>query len=314
MTVYTQPEIITETGEIVKTDDAWERHKRIVGYRNLAEKTFLALGEELYHFEDLKQYTDLGHPTFESYLADPDVDIARRTAFVIKGIYKKYVMELQSASDALLPVGYNKLEVMRPHMIENNVDEWVIKAATLSRSDLKIEIDKAFPPPPPPPLPEGEFRVIYADPPWQFDNSGFDQSAASHYSTMSTEDICKLEIPAGDHSVLLMWATNAMLEDALEVIKAWGFNYKTNMVWIKDKGPSIGWFITSRHEHLLIATRGEGMHPDYKPLSVITGEVTKHSKKPNSVYELIERMYEGPYLELFARNKRDGWESWGNEI
>ncbi|MHC4361450.1 MAG: MT-A70 family methyltransferase, partial [Planctomycetota bacterium] len=152
------------------------------------------------------------------------------------------------------------------------------------------------------------------DPPWQFDNSGFDQSAAAHYPTMSTDEISKMEIPAADHSVLFMWATNAMLEDALQVVEVWGFDYKTNIVWVKDRGPGIGWYVTSRHELLLIATKGEGMHPVHKPISVIDGEVKRHSKKPDKFYGLIEGMYDGPYLELFARNKRDGWESWGNEV
>lgn len=138
MSVFTH--IVTEQGELVRVDGAWERHKRIVGYRNLAEKTFLALGEELYHFEDKKQYKDLGHDTFESYLADPDVDIARRTAYMLIGVYDTYVNKYASASDALLKAGYTKLDVIRPHVDESNVDEWVHKAATLSRSDLKKEI------------------------------------------------------------------------------------------------------------------------------------------------------------------------------
>jgi N6-adenosine-specific RNA methylase IME4 len=166
------------------------------------------------------------------------------------------------------------------------------------------------------PLPEGKYRVIYADPAWQFDNAGFEQSAEKQYPTMSTEEICNLKIQEkiGKEAVLFLWATNAMLEDALEVTKAWGFQYKTNLVWIKTKGPSIGWFTKSRHELLLIATKGEGMHPKEKPQSWFKGEVTKHSKKPEHIYQLIEQMYDGPYLEMFARQTRKGWSSWGNEI
>jgi len=165
----------------------------------------------------------------------------------------------------------------------------------------------------PPEIPTGQYRVIYADPPWQFDNSGYDQSAAAHYPTMSTDNIEALQIPSADNAVCFLWATNAMLEDALEVMQAWGFNYKTNFVWIKETGPTIGFYTTSRHELLLIGTRGEGMLPEVRPISVLTGEVTEHSRKPEKVYELIESMYDGPYLELFARNARPGWEAWGNE-
>jgi len=166
----------------------------------------------------------------------------------------------------------------------------------------------------PPPMPTGEYHVIYADPPWQFDNSGFDQSAEAHYPTMATEQISQLEIPASANSVCFMWATNAMLEDALEVMRAWHFDYKSNLVWIKETGPTIGFYVVSRHELLLIGTKGEHMLPEVRPISIIKGEVTIHSKKPASVYDLIESMYDGPYLELFARLKHsDNWDIWGNE-
>lgn len=166
------------------------------------------------------------------------------------------------------------------------------------------------------PLPEGKFRVIYADPPWQFDNEGFEQSAEQQYPTMPVKTICDMKIreKVGEKAVLFLWVTNAFLEEGLKVCKEWGFEYKTNMIWIKDKGPTIGWFTQSRHEMLFIATKGEGVHPKEKLNSWFEAPVTKHSKKPEKVYDMIERMYEGPYLELFARNKRKGWQSWGNEI
>jgi len=167
------------------------------------------------------------------------------------------------------------------------------------------------------PLPEGRYRVFYADPPWQYDNSGLEESAESHYPTMATDDICAMPIQdlAAEQSVLFLWSTNAFLEDALRVCKAWGFSYKTNLVWIKDRGPSIGWFCQSRHELLFIATRGSGVHPEEKPISWFRAENGKHSKKPECIYGLIEKMYPtGPYLELFSRAKYKNWEAWGNEI
>jgi site-specific DNA-methyltransferase (adenine-specific) len=169
---------------------------------------------------------------------------------------------------------------------------------------------------PKPELPKGIYKVIYADPPWQFSNSGLAESADSHYSTMPTDDICAMPIKklCCKDTVLFMWATNAMLEDALRVVKAWGFNYKSNLVWIKDKGPSIGWFTVSRHELLLIATAEGNLHPTEKVNSWTKAEVSKHSKKPEVFYTIIEKMYNGPYIELFARNKREGWGSFGNQI
>jgi N6-adenosine-specific RNA methylase IME4 len=165
----------------------------------------------------------------------------------------------------------------------------------------------------PPPIPTGDFRVIYADPPWQFDNSGFDQSAAAHYPTMPTDKIMQLQIPSADNSVCFMWATNAMLTDAFEVLQAWGFEYKSNFVWVKETGPTIGFYTTSRHELLLIGTKGSRMLPEVRPISIIRGDVTEHSRKPENVYAMIESMYDGPYLELFARVRHEGWTIWGNE-
>jgi len=168
-------------------------------------------------------------------------------------------------------------------------------------------------------LPSGVFNVIYADPPWQYDNSGFEQSAQSHYPTMSNEELYdmaeKLNPVVANPAVLFLWVTNPFLWVGLQLCEAWSFEYKTNFAWTKSKGPSIGWFNKARHELLFIATKGEGMHPVEKPNSWFEGEVTKHSKKPETTYKMIERMYPNQkYLELFARNKREGWESWGNQV
>ena len=309
--------IDSRTGEMVVADDAWERHQRIVSLRNQVEISFLQLGEELYWFEELKQYKDLKFPTFEAYLADPEVDIGRSTAFRAKAVYRHFVMSLKSPPGGLLEAGTKKLEMLIPYTDAVNVGEWVSKAAALSRSDLKLEIEEAFKSQDSPPLPEGKYRVIYADPPWQYDNSGFDQSAAAHYRTMPTDEICELPVPAlvGDECVLFLWVTNTFLQDGLDVLKAWGFDYKTNLVWVKDRGPGIGWFVRTTHELLLIGTKGQGVHPKEKPNSVIVAEVSRHSKKPDLVYEMIERMYEGPYIELFARQQHsDQWDVWGNEV
>lgn len=169
-----------------------------------------------------------------------------------------------------------------------------------------------------PPIPAGTFRVIYADPPWSYSNSGFEQSAASQYDTMTTEAISAMKIPAAPDSVLFLWATVPLLPDALAVMAAWGFTYKSGFVWVKNRGPGIGWFLTTKHEHLLIGVRGEVGHPTAKPDSVVQLPATQHSRKPDEFYGLIEGMYGNAqadtHIELFARRKRDGWTSWGNEV
>lgn len=167
------------------------------------------------------------------------------------------------------------------------------------------------------PLPEGIYSVIYADPPWQYGNVSFMETAGHHYSTMQLEDICELPINklANDETVLFLWATNPLLFEALQVLSAWGFQYKTNIAWVKDRGRGVGWFLRSRHELLLIGTRDNTPHPKYRPDSCfIQKRPQRHSQKPNRAYEIIERMYPGKKIELFARTQRDGWEVWGNEI
>lgn len=167
------------------------------------------------------------------------------------------------------------------------------------------------------PLPVGKYRVLYADPPWQYDNSGLDQSAAAHYPTMAVGAICALPIGdlCTDESVLFLWATSPLLPEALQVLAAWGFIYKACMVWYKDRAPGLGWFLKTNHELLLIGVCQKTPHPKEKPYSIQSAEVGKHSEKPKLFYDLIESMYDGPYYELFIRGiPRKGWEGWGNEL
>ena len=167
---------------------------------------------------------------------------------------------------------------------------------------------------------DGIYRVIYADPPWQYNADFMDKygHAKSHYSTMSIEELCNLPIKEirQDNCVLFMWTTSPKLEQAFEVIKAWGFKYKTSFVWDKIKH-NFGYYNSVRHEFLLIAGHGSST-PDVKELhdSVISIERSnKHSEKPEYFRELIDKLYPtGNRIELFARNKASGWETWGAEV
>jgi len=173
------------------------------------------------------------------------------------------------------------------------------------------------------PLPsDRRYAVIYADPPWDFEvyneESGIERAAANHYSTMSLDEICALPIPslASPAAALFMWTTVPHLRESFQVLDAWGFEYKTNIVWVKDK-IGLGYFVRNQHELLLIATRGDMTTPlsANRPSSVITAPRREHSRKPDEAYALIERMYpELPRIELFARQTRPGWAAWGNEV
>ena len=173
-------------------------------------------------------------------------------------------------------------------------------------------------------LPDKVFNVIYADPAWPYSNTGVHGAAEDHYDTMTVSDICelpsKIDLQIADNAVLFMWSTNPTLVDAFQVVKAWGFEYKTNMVWVKTDlvKPGSGFYVRGRHELLFICTRGSFLPlVDVAPPigSVITAPVQEHSRKPDEAYDIIERLYPGcNYLELFARHTRPGWVAWGDEI
>jgi N6-adenosine-specific RNA methylase IME4 len=168
-------------------------------------------------------------------------------------------------------------------------------------------------------LPKEKFNVLLADPPWRYEHSiSSSRDVENQYPTMSLQDICDLPINelAHDNSILFLWATSPKLEEAMKVIKSWGFEYRTFMVWVKDK-MGMGYYARQRHEALLIARKGSFPPPleANRFDSIIEAPRGKHSKKPEIVHETIEKMYPGfKYIELFSRKRRDNWHSWGNEI
>lgn len=166
------------------------------------------------------------------------------------------------------------------------------------------------------PLPRGKFNIIYADPPWQYIFSFYSRAIESQYETWTLEDICDLEIPAADDAVLFLWVPVPKKIEGLRVVKAWGFEYKTGMVWVKDK-IGMGYYVRGQHELLFIASKGNlpVPLPENRPSSVIDARREKHSRKPKEVYKKIEQMYpDGKYLELFATEERPNWVSWGDQV
>lgn len=167
---------------------------------------------------------------------------------------------------------------------------------------------------------EGKYRVIYADPPWQYGNAGLTEygHAESHYPTMPLADLCAMPVRewAEDDAVLFLWVTSPMLEDAFAVIRAWGFTYKTSFVWDKVKH-NFGHYNSVRHELLLVCTRGS-CTPDTPKLfdSVQAIERSdRHSEKPEEFRRIIETLYtRGAKLELFARARHEGWTAHGNQV
>ena len=170
-----------------------------------------------------------------------------------------------------------------------------------------------------PELPVGKYRVIYADPPWKYGDSGLQQygHAEVHYPSMSIKELCALDVKglAADDAVLFMWVTSPLLDECWPVIDAWGFEYKTSFVWDKVKH-NYGHYNSVRHELLLVCTRGAYL-PETPRLFASVQSIersNKHSEKPEAFRQIVEELYPTrPWIELFARRATPGWEHWGLE-
>lgn len=166
----------------------------------------------------------------------------------------------------------------------------------------------------------GVYQCILADPPWRYEHARTtSRRVERHYPTMALEEIERLPVaqladPAG--CVLFLWATNPKLPEALSVMRAWGFKYRTSAVWVKPQ-IGMGYYVRASHEPLLIGTRGDAHPPKpaNRPRSVLIANRTAHSEKPDLWRARIEAMYpDARRVELFARTQRNGWDTWGDEV
>lgn len=173
----------------------------------------------------------------------------------------------------------------------------------------------------------GSYTTILADPPWQFQNRT-GKMAPEHkrllrYPTMELKEILELPVPklAAAKSHLYLWVPNALLQEGLRVMEAWGFTYKSNLVWYKvrkDGGPDgrgVGFYFRNVTELILFGVRGSmrTLQPGRTQVNLLSTRKREHSRKPDEIYDLVESCSPGPYLELFARFRRPGWDQWGNE-
>lgn len=177
-------------------------------------------------------------------------------------------------------------------------------------------------------LPRRGYRTILADPPWQFQNRtgkvAPEHKRLSRYSTLTLQEIKEIPVSlaAAEQSHLYLWVPNALLPEGLEVMKAWGFEYKTNIIWHKVRkdgepdGRGVGFYFRNTTEVVLFGIRGKlrTLQPGRTQVNIIKTRKTEHSRKPDELYKLIESCSPDPYLELFARGQRDQWEQWGNEV
>lgn len=172
-----------------------------------------------------------------------------------------------------------------------------------------------------------KFGTILADPPWRFANRtgkmAPEHKRLSRYSTLTEEEIKTLPISeaAAEQSHLYLWVPNALLKEGLAVMDAWGFTYKTNLVWHKirkDGGPDgrgVGFYFRNTTELILFGIRGHlrTLSPGRSQVNIIKSQKREHSRKPDEIYSVIEACSPGPYLELFARGQRHNWQQWGDQ-
>jgi N6-adenosine-specific RNA methylase IME4 len=172
------------------------------------------------------------------------------------------------------------------------------------------------------------FATILADPPWRFANRtgkmAPEHKRLSRYETMSIEEICALPVSevARERAHLYLWVPNALLPWGLQALAAWGFTYKSNIVWHKVRkdggsdGRGVGFYFRNVTELILFGVRGKNIRtlvPGRRQVNLLATRKQEHSRKPDEQYAIIEACSEGPYLELFARGRREGWTSWGAE-
>lgn len=175
---------------------------------------------------------------------------------------------------------------------------------------------------------EQKYSTIYADPPWRFQNRtgkvAPEHKRLTRYETMDLDEIKALPVSeiAAEKSHLYLWVPNALLPDGLEVMKAWGFEYKGNIIWEKVRkdgapdGRGVGFYFRNVTEVLLFGIRGTNnrtLPPARSQVNLIRAQKREHSRKPDEIIPIIESCSSGPFIELFARGDREGWAMWGNQ-
>ena len=176
---------------------------------------------------------------------------------------------------------------------------------------------------------KGKFHTVLADPPWRFSNRSGKFSPENKklylYPTLSLEEIMKIPVQSCtlEPAHLYLWVPNALISEGLAVMKAWGFSYRTNLVWHKVRkdgksdGRGVGFYFRNVTELVLFGVNGKSartLDAGRSQVNLIPSQKREHSRKPDELYDLIEQCSQGDYLELFARRRRRGWEQWGNQL
>ncbi|MBA2357068.1 MAG: hypothetical protein H0V84_01400 [Actinobacteria bacterium] len=276
-------------------------------------ETFVEVALALREIRDRRLYRE-SHPSFASYVRERFA-LGRRTAYgylEAAGVLANVPPEAQltvSHLRALAP-----LPAAAQHELAPAISEMTVAQARQVIRSWREQNRRTLSIAEPPPLPEGTFSTIVADPPWRFEHDWGDGLAADAYATMTREEIAALDVPAlaAPDCHLYLWAPVAKVPDALEVCSAWGFRYVGLLTWVK-RGLGLGTWWRVSTEHIVFGVRGSlRTAPNLR--NWFEAARTRHSAKPEAFYELVEQASPAPYLDLFARGERPGWQVWGNEV
>lgn len=235
----------------------------------------------------------------------PNVTVEKRVGLDGK---ERRLPQIHSEDDIL-----EAAKVIRAERLEEKRAEKIAATEQIAANNASIPVDAR------------KYSAIYADPPWSFDvwsGAGKDRAAENHYPTMSQDEIEALPVShfAADDCALFMWAVMPQLPEALRVIEAWGFAFKTcAFVWVKQTqdeqrfATGMGYWTRANAEVCLLATRGSPPRLNADVHQVVMSPRLEHSRKPDEIAARIERLVPGPYIELFARRPRNGWDAWGNQ-
>jgi N6-adenosine-specific RNA methylase IME4 len=305
----------------------WDKTQEILALKRDVGISVFDLGKLLYEIRLMFQGNSevLGFTSFNAYLSAPvdsgGVDFERRTAYWFIELYETYTLKLGVAH--VPHIDQAKLRMLCPIINQDNMTDWFHKAKVLSRSDLAEEIkearqglkDKLFAENP---YPEGRYRTIIIDPPWP--NQKIEREERPNqkdwdYPSLSIEEIKKLPVSnladsAGSH--IYLWTTHKYLPISFEILKAWNVEYQCLLTWVKNVGITpYSWMYST--EHILFGRIGnldlliKGLRLDFQ------GKVREHSRKPESFYELVKVVSPKKRLDMFSREERNGYETWGSE-
>lgn len=312
---------------------AFDRTRLILQHKGELAKRVFELGKLLYSVQQDFQTLNsdeaeqlYGFSTFNAYLAAPEesggVDFTRQSAYRFIRLYEKYQLELNVTH--VLQIDYHKLDLILPYISVANADEWLAKAKSLSRSDLKEEIREykqqqkqdLFEENP---LPIGKwYRTIVIDPPWEamkMEREVSPEQQSWDYPSLSVDEIKGLPInelmhPQGCH--VYLWTTHKHFPDCFGIFESWQVTYQCPLTWVKNIGITpYSWMYST--EHVLFGRFGsldllvKGKRLDFQ------GKVRQHNRKPSTFYELVSLVSPGPRLDMFSRESHKGFEQWGNE-